>query len=106
MEYSEGIDADGEKGETKMKVSELIEMLQTCPQDAIVMYDFENAFTNEVNGNSSDYGFDYRVKERYYSMSVDDVLIGVGTLRGFVYLTEELIPVEEETGGDEDGTEL
>jgi len=77
-----------------MTVSELIEMLKKCPQDAIVMYDFENAFTNEVNGNSSDYGFDYGVRERYYSMGIDDVLIGSGTLRGFVYLTEELIPVE------------
>ena len=68
-----------------MKVRELIELLQKCDPEDIVMYDAGNAMWNEHQGvwctdpegsTETEYG-------------VDDVLIGSGTLRGFVYLTEE-----------------
>lgn len=60
-----------------MKVSELIELLERCPEDAIVMYDMENALKNT--------GF------MEHHVGVDDVLIGMGTNKGFVYLAEDLL---------------
>ena len=72
-----------------MRVHELIELLKRCPQDAIVMYDFENAFTNDEDERI--FGFEREPRPSEFSMSVDDVKIGCGTSRGFVYLTEDLI---------------
>ena len=72
-----------------MRVHELIELLKRCPQDAIVMYDFENAFTNDEDERI--FGFEREPRPSEFSMSVDDVMIGCGTSRGFVYLTEDLI---------------
>lgn len=77
-----------------MKVKELIELLQGCNPEDTVMYDAENAMWNEHQGvwctdpegyMETDYG-------------VDDVLVGSGTLRGFVYLVEEKL---KEVSGDE-----
>lgn len=68
-----------------MKVRDLIELLQKCNPDDIVTYDAENAMWNEHQGLwcSDPAGS----TEAVYG--VDDVLIGSGTLRGFVYLTED-----------------
>lgn len=55
-----------------MIVSELIKILQRCPQDAIVMYE-----VNEINED----------EEKHYP--IDDVLVGSGTIKGFVFLAEE-----------------
>lgn len=46
------------------------------------MYDPENAIKNESGGASPEFVEDY---------GVDDVLIGSGTEKGFVFLTEELL---------------
>jgi hypothetical protein len=73
-----------------MLVHELIELLQRCPQDAIVGYDFENAFTNDEAERL--YGFDRENRPREFYMGIDDALIGHGTAKGFVFLTEDLIP--------------
>ena len=77
-----------------MTVAELIEELKKCPQDSIVMYNFENAFTNDEAERL--YGFDTQAEHREFDMGVDDVLMGSGTLRGFVFLTEELLKEAEE----------
>ena len=76
-----------------MKVKELIALLQECNPDDIVMYDAENAMWNEHQGvwctdpeGSMETDYD-----------VDDVLVGSGTLRGFVYLVEEKL---KEVSGD------
>lgn len=37
------------------------------------------------------FGFEREPRPSEFSMSVDDVMIGCGTSRGFVYLTEDLI---------------
>ena len=57
-----------------MTVKELINELKKCNPDDLVMYDPSNAIKNE------------NIVENY---CVDDVLIGSGTTKGFVYLTEE-----------------
>lgn len=72
-----------------MTVRELSEQLKKCPQDAIVMYDFENAWINDDDGA---YHFDKSDTPSEWHMPVDHVMIGNGTLRGFVYLTEDYIP--------------
>lgn len=72
-----------------MRVSELIELLQKCPKDWLVMYDSETHCMNESITMVDDAG---EVTEEY-SMDIEDVLIGGGTTRGFVYLTAE--PLEE-----------
>lgn len=72
-----------------MRVHELIELLKKCPQDAIVGYHMENAFTNDEDERL--YGFDREKRPSEFYMGIDDVLIGHGTSRGFVYLTEDLI---------------
>lgn len=74
-----------------MTVAELIKELKKCPKDALVIYNFENSYTNEVNGNQNDYGFDQEAGHREFDMCVDEVLVGAGTLRGFVFLREELL---------------
>lgn len=56
-----------------MIVSELMEILQRCPQDAIVMYQFEKISESD---------------EPHFP--IDDVLVGSGTLKGFVFLAEEI----------------
>ena len=62
-----------------MKVKELIELLEKVPnKNDIVMFDPIGGFRNE--------GIEGRDGIRF---SIDDVLVGHGTLKGFVYLTEE-----------------
>lgn len=62
-----------------MTVKELIEMLQKCPQESIVLYDSENAQWNrEKRGFETD-----------ECMGVDNCLICSGTQHGFVLLIEE-----------------
>ena len=78
-----------------MTVSELITELKKCNPNDLVMYNFENAFSNdEYERNYGDMDKRYgenRDKITEWDMSVDDVLIGSGTIRGFVFLTEELL---------------
>lgn len=71
-----------------MLVSELIAELQKCNPDDIVMYNFENAFTND------DFERVREITSRHdceWDCSVDEVLVGSGTLKGFVFLQEELL---------------
>ncbi len=71
-----------------MLVSELITELQKCNPDDIVMYNFENAFTNDNFERVSE------IVSRHdceWDCSVDEVLVGRGTLEGFVFLQEELL---------------
>jgi hypothetical protein len=79
-----------------MKVFELIKELKKCPQDSIVMYNFENSYDNEVNGVENNYGFDVLAEHREFEMGIDDVLVGSGTLKGFVFLTENLTDIRGE----------
>lgn len=71
-----------------MLVKELIEELQECNPEDIVMYNFENSFVND--------NFE-RVRELKsghdceYDCGIDKVLIGSGTAKGFVFLAEELL---------------
>ena len=65
-----------------MTVKELINELEKCNPDDIVMYNPDNAIKNESVGTSPEF------VEHY---GVDDVLIGSGTAKGFVYLVEELL---------------
>ena len=65
-----------------MKVTELINELKKCNPDDIVMYDPENAIKNESGGTSPEFVEDY---------CIDDVLIGGGITKGFVFLSEELL---------------
>ena len=65
-----------------MTVKELINELKNCSPADIVMYDPENAIKNESGGTSPEFVECY---------CIDDVLIGSGTAKGFVYLTEELL---------------
>lgn len=74
-----------------MTVHELIEELKKCPQNAIVMYDFENAFTNDETERV--FGFDREKKPSEFCMSVNEVMIGEGTIKGFVFLRESLMPI-------------
>ena len=67
-----------------MKVHELIELLLRCPKDATVMYDFENSWICDDDA----YGFDKSQTPSEWHMPVEDVMIGQGTLSGFVFLTE------------------
>lgn len=64
-----------------MTVAELIAILQKCDPDAIVMYDMENSLKNEA----------YCVEQGEYDLPCDELLIGGGTLKGFVFLREELL---------------
>lgn len=86
-----------------MKVKDLIEELKKCNPEDTVYYDFENAFTNEVNcstypelyPNLKELKEDLDERLVIFTMGVDDVLIGSGTLKGYVYLTEDLIEEEK-----------
>ena len=68
-----------------MKVRELIELLQKCNPNDSVMYDIGNSLRNEA----------YVVTGIETSLPIDDVLVGNGTLKGFVYLTEDLLEEDE-----------
>lgn len=70
-----------------MRVYELIEMLQNCPQDAIVMYDLEPAIKNKDLVLVEDANEEETLKH----LGVDDVLVGYGALTGFVYLADEVL---------------
>lgn len=65
-----------------MTVNELIELLERVPDKSnIVMFDPLGGFRNEGIKGYDDVDF-----------SVDDVLVGHGTLKGFVFLTEDELP--------------
>ena len=64
-----------------MTVKELINELKKCNPDDIVMYDPENAIKNKNGGTLQEIVEDY---------GIDDVHIGGGTTKGFVFLVEEL----------------
>jgi len=62
-----------------MTVKELIELLQRVPdKNNIVMFDPSGGFINEGIEGHDDLDFE-----------IDDVLVGTGTNKGFVYLTED-----------------
>lgn len=65
-----------------MKVRELIEILNKCPPDALVMYDLRPTIENEA--------YIWPTEIEGYACPVDDVLQGYGTIKGFVYLCEDL----------------
>lgn len=69
-----------------MTVQELIEQLQKCPKEWLVMYDAETECNNEalVLMQAEEWS---RCNE--YDMAIDDVLIGGGSSRGFVFLSAE-----------------
>lgn len=70
-----------------MTVKELIELLNKCPQDALVMYNIENELENEdLSIINKDGGICSEM-----DFNVDDVLICNGTLQGFVLLTADLL---------------
>lgn len=69
-----------------MKVKELIAELQKCNPEDLVFFDLYNSIQNNETQTFEELHF-----------SVDDVFIGRGTERGFVYLSEEEIITEEET---------
>ena len=73
-----------------MKVKELIEELKKCNPDDIVMYNFENAFTNDNFERMHDF---QERNECEFDCAVEDVAIGLGTLKGFVFLRESLLEV-------------
>ena len=72
-----------------MTVGELIALLRKCPEDSLVMYDAEVECDNEALTIMQ-----AETWEKYteYSMGIDDVMIGGGTSKGFVYLTAEPYP--------------
>jgi hypothetical protein len=69
-----------------VKVKELIAELQKCNPEDLVFFDLYNSIQNNETQTFEELHF-----------SVDDVFIGRGTERGFVYLSEEEIITEEET---------
>ena len=60
-----------------MTVKELIWRLLDCNPSDLVMFDLENSLENDNSLTEKEF-------------SVDEVLIGGGTLKGFVFLREEL----------------
>jgi hypothetical protein len=72
-----------------MTVQQLIVELQKCNPNDIVMYDCETELLNDKDGDGIYGNALDEMKE--FSMSVDDVLIGSGTSKGFVYLSAEKI---------------
>lgn len=70
-----------------MKVRELITLLQRCDPECTVMYDASVGIRNEALTVHDDMG-EEQLEPHF---SVDDVQVGHGTIRGFVYLTEENI---------------
>lgn len=61
-----------------MIVKELIDLLKKCNPNDIVMFDMENSLKNGAFEEDEETHF-----------GVDDVLIGKGTLKGFVFLQED-----------------
>ena len=61
-----------------MLVKELIELLQMCDPNDIVMFDAENSLKNKALYDGEN------------DFSVDDVLVGKGTTKHFVFLRENL----------------
>lgn len=72
-----------------MKVSELIELLQKCPQDSIVLYDIENELRNE--GIKIVFDDQYQGLYPECHFSIDDALVCHGTMKGYVYLIADLL---------------
>ena len=72
-----------------MKVKELIKQLQKCNPDDLVMYDARKALQNE-DWYLMDCAGD-NVTETP-NLGIDDVSIGTGTNRGFVFLSDTLYP--------------
>lgn len=68
-----------------MTVKELMAELAKCNPDDIVMYDIEAELDNEALIISNDAG---EVCTEYH-FGIDDVMIGGGTIRGFVFLTAD-----------------
>ena len=69
-----------------MRVYELIELLERCPdKGAFVMFDATDAIRNNALTVYDDMG----EEQREPHFLVDDVQVGSGTIRGYVYLTEE-----------------
>lgn len=71
-----------------MRVYELIELLQKCPnQGALVMFDIEPSIKNgDLQIIEDAIG-----EETEKHLGVEDVLIGHGTQKGFVYLADEVL---------------
>lgn len=67
-----------------MTVKELINKLKKCNPDDIVMYDETNTLKNMA------YVTEGTLKQEELHNPIDDVYIGIGTLKGFVYLSEKL----------------
>lgn len=71
-----------------MRVYELIELLQKCPdQGALVMFDIEPSIKNGdliIVENAIE-------EETEKHFSIEDVLVGTGTAKGFVYLSDEVL---------------
>lgn len=71
-----------------MRVYELIELLQKCPdQGALVMFDIEPSIKNGdliIVENAIE-------EETEKHFSIEDVLVGAGTAKGFVYLADEVL---------------
>lgn len=72
-----------------MTVNELVKELMKCKPNDIVMYDCETELLNDKDGDGVYGNALEEIKE--FSMSVDDVLVGSGTSKGFVYLSAEPI---------------
>lgn len=68
-----------------MTVNELIKRLQRCPQDDIIMYNMEAAKENDMLSIVNEDGEEMCEDD----FSIDDVLIGGGTSKGFCFLTAE-----------------
>lgn len=68
-----------------MTVKELINELEKCDTDDIVMYDETNTLKNMA------YVTERTLKQEELHNPIDDVYIGTGTLKGFVYLSEKLL---------------
>lgn len=69
-----------------MKVKDLIDLLQRCNPEHIVMYDATVALKNDPDRDIVSWNPDVEPEMEF---GVDDVLIGSGTLTGFVFLAED-----------------
>ena len=69
-----------------MKVKDLIDLLQRCNPEHIVMYDATVALENDPDRSIVSWVSDVEPEMEF---GVDDVLIGCGTQTGFVFLAED-----------------